>query len=149
MADPGPARRSKRSRGAASSPARRSKRSRGAESSSALRPPSDIAGGVFADLALDAAEASQPPTPGRNRETAQPAQEVVQHTSGPWSYIKDGADEGEVVERLKQEARVYADRRDVVDHTHMREEVMRALACYTWGGAAQTRAVKLSTRILT
>jgi len=52
--------------------------------------------------------ASPPPTPMRQTH----AQEVVQHTSGPWTYIKDGADPQKVVERLKEDG--FKDRRDVV-----------------------------------
>ena len=66
-------------------------------------------------LAPPGTATSPPPTPGRNRDEPGRAQEVVQHTSGPWSYIKDGADETEVVERLKVEIQSgNDDRRDVV-----------------------------------
>ena len=40
------------------------------------------------------------------------AQEVVQHTSGPWTYIKDGVDPQEALERVKKDG--FEDIRDVV-----------------------------------
>ena len=53
------------------------------------------------------------------------AQEVVQHTSGPWTYIKDGADPQKVVELLKEDG--FEDRRDVVKMpVPLRRDVVRA-----------------------
>ena len=52
--------------------------------------------------------ASLPPTPMRQTH----AQEVVQHTSGPWTYIKDGVDPQEALERVKKDG--FEDIRDVV-----------------------------------